>query len=111
MFALNGEGGGGGVDAMQVALNRTLVACCFTSHARVLSGEPGRTVSIEPLPQLNQPYVSAQFNMVVGRLTHYAIDALLLSTIVAGVKRSTGFACVPFLSAIASTYPLNFHLS
>ncbi|KAF8486188.1 hypothetical protein DFH94DRAFT_622853 [Russula ochroleuca] len=29
--------------------------------------------------------------MVLGRLAHYAIDALLLSTVVAGVKRSTGF--------------------
>jgi len=30
--------------------------------------------------------------MVLGRLAHYAIDALLLSAVVAGVKRSTGFA-------------------
>ena len=34
--------------------------------------------------------------MVLGRLAHYAIDALLLSTVVAGVKRSTGFTCVRF---------------
>ena len=32
--------------------------------------------------------------MVLGRLTHYAIDAILLSTVVAGVKRSTGFVYV-----------------
>ena len=32
--------------------------------------------------------------MVLGRLAHYAIDAILLSTVVAGVKRSTGFTCV-----------------
>ncbi|KAI9437803.1 hypothetical protein F5148DRAFT_1294146 [Russula earlei] len=30
--------------------------------------------------------------MVLGRLTHYAIDAVLLSTVLAGVKRSTNFA-------------------
>jgi len=29
--------------------------------------------------------------MVLGRLTHYAIDAILLSTVLAGVKRSTSF--------------------
>ncbi|KAN0113400.1 Fungal protein of unknown function (DUF1748) domain containing protein [Russula decolorans] len=29
--------------------------------------------------------------MVLGRIAHYAIDAILLSTVVAGVKRSTGF--------------------
>ncbi|KZS92479.1 DUF1748-domain-containing protein [Sistotremastrum niveocremeum HHB9708] len=30
--------------------------------------------------------------MVLGRLVHYAIDAVLLSTVVAGVRRSSGFA-------------------
>ncbi|KAH9972160.1 hypothetical protein BGW80DRAFT_1173556 [Lactifluus volemus] len=30
--------------------------------------------------------------MVLGKLAHYAFDAILLSTVVAGVKRSTGFA-------------------
>jgi len=59
---------------------------------------------------LNQPYVSPQLSMVLGRLAHYAIDALLLSAVVAGVKRSTGFACVPFLSAITSTSPPSSHL-
>lgn len=28
--------------------------------------------------------------MVLGRLTHYAFDAVLISTILAGMKRSTG---------------------
>ncbi|KAE9975405.1 hypothetical protein EG328_003193 [Venturia inaequalis] len=28
--------------------------------------------------------------MVLGRLTHYAVDAVLLSAFLAGVKRSTG---------------------
>ncbi|KZT57928.1 DUF1748-domain-containing protein [Calocera cornea HHB12733] len=30
--------------------------------------------------------------MVLGRLVHYAADAVLLSTLLAGVKRSSGFA-------------------
>lgn len=29
--------------------------------------------------------------MVLGRLTHYAVDLVLVSAVVAGVKRSTGF--------------------
>ncbi len=33
--------------------------------------------------------------MVLGRIAHYAFDAVLLSTIAAGVKRTTGFVCVP----------------
>ena len=32
--------------------------------------------------------------MVLGKIAHYAIDAVLLSTVVAGVKHSTGFTCV-----------------
>jgi len=30
--------------------------------------------------------------MVLGRLVHYAVDAVLLSTVVAGVRRSSGFS-------------------
>ncbi|KAK1927062.1 hypothetical protein DB88DRAFT_476554 [Papiliotrema laurentii] len=30
--------------------------------------------------------------MVLGRLAHYAFDALAISTVLAGVKKSTGFA-------------------
>ncbi|KIJ52611.1 hypothetical protein M422DRAFT_26184 [Sphaerobolus stellatus SS14] len=29
--------------------------------------------------------------MVLGRLVHYAVDAVLLSTVIAGVRRSSGF--------------------
>ncbi|KAI0697973.1 DUF1748-domain-containing protein [Cytidiella melzeri] len=29
--------------------------------------------------------------MVLGRLFHYAVDAVLLSTVLAGVKKSSGF--------------------
>jgi len=30
--------------------------------------------------------------MVLGRLVHYTVDAVLLSTVVAGVRRSSGFS-------------------
>lgn len=40
-------------------------------------------------PELDsQKHLSA--NMVLGRLSHYAFDAVLISTILAGMKRSTG---------------------
>ena len=64
--------------------------------------------SLSPAPHpLQLLYVSPQLlvllTMVLGRLAHYAIDALLLSTVVAGVKQSTGFAYVPFRFIITST--------
>ncbi|KAE9987632.1 hypothetical protein EG327_003763 [Venturia inaequalis] len=36
------------------------------------------------------PPQTSQVIMVLGRLTHYAVDAVLLSAFLAGVKRSTG---------------------
>ncbi|KAF8512237.1 hypothetical protein JB92DRAFT_292407 [Gautieria morchelliformis] len=30
--------------------------------------------------------------MVLGKLVHYAVDAVLLSTVIAGVRRSSGFS-------------------
>lgn len=36
--------------------------------------------------------------MVLGKLAHYAFDAILLSTVAAGVKRTTGFVCVQDLT-------------
>lgn len=36
--------------------------------------------------------------MVLGRLFHYTFDIVLLSTVLAGVKRHTGFQCVGSLS-------------
>ncbi|KAJ2926164.1 hypothetical protein H1R20_g10946, partial [Candolleomyces eurysporus] len=30
--------------------------------------------------------------MAIGRLVHYAVDAALLSTVLAGVRRSSGFS-------------------
>jgi len=37
--------------------------------------------------------------MVLGRLTHYAFDALAVSVVLAGVKKQTGFGYVPFPSS------------
>ncbi|KLO17240.1 DUF1748-domain-containing protein [Schizopora paradoxa] len=34
---------------------------------------------------------------MIGRLVHYTVDAVLLSTVLAGVKRSSGFAPDPTL--------------
>ncbi|KIP08230.1 hypothetical protein PHLGIDRAFT_18985 [Phlebiopsis gigantea 11061_1 CR5-6] len=48
--------------------------------------------------------------MAIGRLVHYAVDAALLSTVVAGVKRSSGFSpntesiSDPTLRSIADKY-------
>ncbi|KAF4614102.1 hypothetical protein D9613_007698 [Agrocybe pediades] len=30
--------------------------------------------------------------MVLGKLVHYTVDAVLLSTVVAGIRRSSGFS-------------------
>jgi hypothetical protein len=32
--------------------------------------------------------------MVLGRLFHYTFDAIMVSTVLAGVRRSSGFSCV-----------------
>ncbi|KAG8752162.1 hypothetical protein FRC12_012107 [Ceratobasidium sp. 428] len=48
--------------------------------------------------------------MVVGRLTHYAVDLVLVSTVLAGVKKSTGYTpqtaliTDPTLKTIADTF-------
>ncbi|KAF7312136.1 hypothetical protein MIND_00226000 [Mycena indigotica] len=48
--------------------------------------------------------------MVLGRLVHYAVDAVLLSTLAAGVRRSSGFApnaesiSDPTLRSVAERY-------
>lgn len=31
--------------------------------------------------------------MVLGRITHYAVDLVMASVVLAGVKRTTGFGC------------------
>lgn len=43
--------------------------------------------------------------MVLGRLFHYAVDAVLLSTVVAGVRRSSGLQCVTPLSHHVNARP------
>ena len=45
--------------------------------------------------------------MVLGKLVHYAFDAVLLSTVIAGVRRSSGFSYVK-LNDISVTRRLNF---
>ena len=49
-------------------------------------------------PRLKSPSPRTPDNLhliMLGRLAHYAFDAILLSTVAAGVKRTTGFVCVP----------------
>ena len=46
--------------------------------------------------------------MVLGRLVHYTVDAVLLSTVVAGVRRSSGFSSV-FSSYNIQRLCLNVH--
>lgn len=41
--------------------------------------------------------------MVLGRLAHYTVDAVLLSTVLAGVRRSSGFVSV-FVFSIENPY-------
>jgi hypothetical protein len=50
-----------------------------TSHSRKLS-------------QQNSPRTAP--TSMLGRLLHYGADAVLLSTVLAGIKRSSGFQCV-----------------
>ncbi|KAI0364459.1 DUF1748-domain-containing protein [Pilatotrama ljubarskyi] len=48
--------------------------------------------------------------MVLGRLIHYGVDAVLLSTLLAGVRRSSGFTLEtekitdPTLRSVADKY-------
>lgn len=43
--------------------------------------------------------------MVLGRIAHYAFDVVLLSTVVAGVRRSSGFTSVSFLPSYIFVLP------
>lgn len=38
--------------------------------------------------------------MALGRLFHYAVDAVLVSTVLAGVRRSSGFTYVQSISEV-----------
>jgi hypothetical protein len=49
--------------------------------------------------------------MVLGRLTHYAFDALAISTVLAGVKKQTGFGYVPSLSLLPPSYSCTLNSS
>ncbi|KAI5479927.1 hypothetical protein MNV49_002217 [Pseudohyphozyma bogoriensis] len=55
----------------------------------VLSPTP--VTSPTPSDSLSPNSRDPQSAMVLGRLTHYAVDVVLVSTILAGVKRSSGF--------------------
>jgi hypothetical protein len=39
--------------------------------------------------------------MVLGRLAHYGFDLVLVSTVLAGVRRSSGFGYVPDSNLLA----------
>jgi len=39
--------------------------------------------------------------MVLGRIVHYTVDAVFLATVVAGVRRSSGFTLVTYTSVHA----------
>lgn len=42
--------------------------------------------------------------MALGRLFHYTIDAVLVSTVLAGVRRSSGFTYVLFTVVTETKY-------
>ena len=82
-------------------VNRELNVERSTSHINAVlvtvTGYLTRLGLLLRIPLFNFPVSPQLFfllTMVLGRLAHYAIDAILLSTVVAGVKRSTGFAYV-----------------
>ncbi|KAK9900778.1 DUF1748-domain-containing protein [Cystobasidium minutum MCA 4210] len=45
--------------------------------------------------------------MVVGRLTHYGIDLVMVSVILAGVKRTSGFGLAPQNIGVPEGTPKN----
>ena len=54
-------------------------------------------LSLHPSNQHKKYSYSIVRDMVLGRFFHYAVDAALLSTMVAGIRRSSGFRCVSVL--------------
>lgn len=48
----------------------------------------------------------ATYLQQLGRLTHYAFDAILLSAFLAGVKRSTGLTYVASVEEVQSPFPM-----
>ncbi|KAG8736512.1 hypothetical protein FRC10_009223 [Ceratobasidium sp. 414] len=57
-----------------------------------------------------EPCAILEYIMVIGRLTHYAVDLVLVSTVLAGVKKSTGYTpqtsliTDPTLKSVADTF-------
>jgi len=49
-------------------------------------------VAIIALGSLNSSSQPLPPSIMIGRLLHYTVDAVLLSTVLAGVRRSSGFA-------------------
>lgn len=47
--------------------------------------------------------------MALGRLFHYAVDAVLVSTVLAGVKKTSGFSYVPRIQ-VSIEAPANLFL-
>ena len=46
---------------------------------------------------------------MLGKLVHYGVDAVLLSTVLAGIRRSSGFTCVVFIGLLVSILTVSFH--
>lgn len=69
----------------------------YHQHQRWHAGGTRLQVSIHFSPAVNSsilriPPPKPIYSMVLGRLVHYVADAVLVSTVLAGIKRSTGFA-------------------
>jgi len=46
---------------------------------------------------------------MLGRLLHYSVDAVLVSTVLAGIKRTSGFQCVLIACLAQKSRGLNDH--
>jgi hypothetical protein len=67
----------------------------FLRVGRVFISPSARAVLVQPNLLLLCVQLLSSVIMVLGRLVHYAVDAVLLSTVVAGVRRSSGYTSVP----------------
>ena len=47
---------------------------------------------------------------MLGKLVHYGVDAVLLSTVLAGIRRSSGFTCVVSLGLLVSILTVSSYL-
>ena len=61
-------------------------------HHSVPKGLISSSVSLAPNSCILCILLPSPRFMVLGRLVHYAADAVLVSTVLAGIKRSSGFA-------------------